>query len=139
MRIATVRIDLLTLDGVSLHDISDELNTFVAGTGIASGLCVLALDDGVCSLTITDDLEDTCEDLIRMGRDRLVAESPTKRETDDRLDEVQDTGFVPAIASDSLTLPVRDGCLGTGAWEFVVIIDPSGPAERHIDVTVVGE
>ena len=139
MRIATVRIDLLTLDGVSLHDISDELGTFVSGTGIASGLCVLALGDDVCSLTITDDLEDTYEDFIRMGRDRLGARSSKKRETDDRLDDVQDTGFVAAIASDSITLPVRDGRLATGAWESIVIIDPSGPAERHIDVTVVGE
>ncbi len=139
MKIATVRIDFLTLDGVSLHDISDELSTFVAGTGIASGLCVLALGDDVCSLTITDDLEDTYEDLIRMGRDRLGARSLPKRETDDRLDEVQDTSFVPTIASESITLPVRNGSLATGAWESVVIIDPSGPAERHIDVTVVGE
>jgi thiamine phosphate synthase YjbQ (UPF0047 family) len=140
MRIETVRLDVFTLDGVSVHDISEELRAFVAGTGIASGLCMLALGDDECSLTITDDLEDTAEDLIRMGRNRLgpAPENPPT-EVDDRLDEIPDPTFAAAIASVTLTLPIRDGRLGTGAWESIVVIDPLGPSQRHIDVTVVGE
>ncbi|MCH7548699.1 MAG: YjbQ family protein [Candidatus Krumholzibacteriota bacterium] len=140
MRIETVRLDVFTLDGVSVHDISEDLRVFVAGTGIRLGLCLLALSDPACALTITDDLEDTYDDLIRMGRNRLgeAAREPSQ-EGDDRLDEIPDPTFLTAIVCEALTLPVRDGQLASGAWESIVMIDPGGPAERHIDVTVVGE
>jgi len=140
MRIETVRLDVFTLDGVSLHDISEDLRFFVARTGVSAGLCMLALGDDTCSLTITDDLDETAEDLIRMGRSGLSPSAESvSNETGDRLDEVPDPTFAAAIAAETLTLPVRDGRLGTGAWESIVVIDPRGPAERHIDVTVVGE
>lgn len=140
MRIETVRLDVFTLDGVSVHDISEELGLFVSGTGIRSGLCMLVLSDPTCALTITDDLEDTYDDLIRMGRNQLgEADEEASKEGDDRLDEIPDPTFATAIVCEALTLPVREGRLDSGAWETIVMIDPGGPAQRHIDVTVVGE
>lgn len=138
-RIETTRFEIPTWDGVSLHDVTDTIGAWVALSGIEEGLCVLSLHDSSCAFTLSGDLEDTYDDVIRMGRDRLSPGATAPSSSSDRLDDIPDSGYAAVIAATTLTLPVRSSRLATGAWESVVLVDPDGPAHRQIDATVVGE
>lgn len=138
MRIDTIRMELNTWEGVSIHEITGALSRWLAGAGVVNGLCILSLPDEQCVFAVTDDLDGTYDDLIRVGRDRL---GPARGAAagSDRLDDAPDDSFLNAVISTSLTLPVRGAHVAVGAWSSVVLIDPDGPATRAIDVTVVGE
>ena len=136
-RIETTRFEIPTWEGVSLHDISETLSAWVARSGIGEGLCVLSLHDSVCALTLSSDLEDSYDDVIRMGRDRLVS-AAVEPSSADRLDDTPDSGYAAVIAATTLTLPIRSSRLATGSWEAIVLVDPAGPEMRQIDATIIG-
>ena len=138
MRIETVRMEFNTWEGVSIHEISPALKSWLALAGVANGLCVLSLPDETCIFADTDDLDSTYEDLIRIGRDRL-GPPPEAPLGSDRLDDAPDDTYLNAVVSTSLTLPVRGARIAAGAWDAVVLVDPDGPATRAVDVTVIGE
>lgn len=138
MRIDTIRMEINTWEGVSIHEITGALSLWLSGAAVGSGLCILSLPDEECVFAVTDDLDATYDDLIRVGRDRLGPASATGIGSD-RLDDAPDDSYLNAVISSSLTLPVRGAQVAVGAWNSVVLIDPSGPATRAIDVTVVGE
>jgi thiamine phosphate synthase YjbQ (UPF0047 family) len=138
MRIDTIRMEFNTWEGVSIHEITGALTTWLSGAGVGTGLCILSLPDEECVFAVTDDLDGTYDDLIRVGRDRL-APPPGKAMGSDRLDDAPDDSYLNAVVATSLTIPVRGARVAVGAWSSVVLIDPAGPARRAIDVTVVGE
>ena len=85
MRIETVRMEFNTWEGVSIHEISAALKTWLVTAGVGNGLCVLSLPDDTCIFAVTDDLDSTYDDLIRVGRDRLLP--PEAPLGSDRLDD----------------------------------------------------
>ena len=144
MIVATARLEIATDDGASLSDVTGEINAYLRVTGIASGLCVLnASSEGSC-LTLSAALDEDVDDLLRVARRYLAepvrdaGEDPVQPERRDRI-EAEAGGYIPAgVLADCLSLPVRDGALGLGTWEAVVLLDARGPAQRPIDVTVMG-
>lgn len=138
MRINTIRMEFKTWEGVSIHEISPALKTWLITAGVSNGLCLLSLPDDVCIFAVTDDLDSTYDDLIRVGRDRLAPPAAAPLGSD-RLDDAPDDSYLNAVVSTSLTLPVRGGHIAAGAWNAVVLVDPGGPATRAVDVTVMGE
>jgi thiamine phosphate synthase YjbQ (UPF0047 family) len=147
MIVATTRLEIATDEGVSLSDITGEVNAFVKASGIASGLCVLSTaSEGSC-LTLSAELDDDVDDLLRLAWAQLSAPASTPKdefdettgpESSDRVD-IEEAGYVPAgVLADCVSVPVRDGAMGLGNWEAVVLLDARGPAVRPIDVTVMG-
>ncbi len=138
MRIWTSRFDVETPEGVSFEDITPRLELALTSAGAPAGFCVVAVPDDGCALALVDDLDETAEDLIRLGRNHLLQRGATGDGLRDRLDELADAGYVAAVPAETLTLPVRDGRLACGSWERVLLLDTRGPAARQIDVTVMG-
>jgi thiamine phosphate synthase YjbQ (UPF0047 family) len=138
MRVETTRLQFLSADGVSLNDVTFDLNGFVHRSRVQNGICILTLAaEGVC-LTLSPDLDADVDDLLRLARTHLSEAADRREAGRDRVD-VDDSGYLPAgVLADALTLPVRDGGLGLGNWEAVVLLDGRGPASRAIDVTVIG-
>jgi len=143
MIVATARLEIATDDGASLSDVTGEVNAYLRATGISSGLCVLsAPSEGSC-LTLSAALDEDVDDLLRLARSFLVEatrddDDPLVLERRDRM-EADAAGYTPAgVLADCLSLPVRDGVVGLGTWEAIVLLDARGPAHRAIDVTVMG-
>jgi thiamine phosphate synthase YjbQ (UPF0047 family) len=145
MIVATTRLEIPTDEGASLSDVTADVNAFVKSTGIAHGLCVLSTpEDGVC-LTLSAELDEDVDDLLRLAWSHLPAgptgASASEGSAADRPDgiEAEGNGYVPAgVLADCVSLPVREGALGLGTWEAIVLLDARGPATRPIDVTVMG-
>ncbi len=145
MIVATTRLEIATDEGASLSDVTGDVNAFVGASGISSGLCVLsAPSDGSC-LTLSAELDEDVDDLLRLARRYLSEPAPDESfeeavtpERPDRI-ELEGGGYVPAgVLADCLSLPVRDGTVGLGTWEAIILLDARGPARRPIDVTVMG-
>lgn len=137
MKIETTRMRIHTAEGVSLYDLTPELDRYVAAAGVRSGLCVIDLHDLPCSLALVEDLDESYEDVIRVARatlDRAAGEG-----ADDRLDEFGGGLANPVILARSLTLPIENGRPAAGSWTTVLLVESSGGLERHVDVTLLGE
>jgi thiamine phosphate synthase YjbQ (UPF0047 family) len=144
MIVATTRLEIGTDEGASLSDVTADVNAFVKSSGIANGLCVLsAPSDGVC-LTLSAELDEDVDDLLRLAWSHLPAAAVPPDEADtpegERTDRMEgEAGYTPAgVLADTVSLPVRDGALALGSWEAVVLLDARGPAARPVDVTVMG-
>ncbi|MCI0452572.1 MAG: YjbQ family protein [Candidatus Latescibacteria bacterium] len=145
MMVATTRLEIATDEGASLADITSDVNAFVRSSGIANGLCVLSAPSVESCLTLSAELDEDVDDLLRLawthlsGRAGDPAEGPDDpAERADRID-VEGAAYAPAgILAECVSLPVREGAVSLGTWEAIVLLGAKGPALRPIDVTVMG-
>jgi len=144
MKIETIRLHFNTDDGASLSDVTAEVNAFVRNSALRSGLCILTVPGDGCCLTLSPDLDEDVDDLLRIVRTHLAVAPPPPRETPstpashDRLD-VDDSGYPAAgVVAETLTLSIRDGGMNLGGWESVVLLDARGPRVCPVDVTLMG-
>ncbi|HXV12908.1 MAG TPA: YjbQ family protein [Candidatus Krumholzibacteria bacterium] len=145
MIVATTRLEIATDEGASLSDVTSDVNSFVRASGIANGLCVLSAPSSEACLTLSGELDEDVDDLLRLAWSHLAGrpgdapdggDEPGERP--DRVD-AEGAGYSPAgVLAECISLPVRDGAIGLGTWEAVVLLDARGPALRPIDVTVMG-
>jgi thiamine phosphate synthase YjbQ (UPF0047 family) len=145
MIVATTRLEIATDEGASLSDVTSDINSFVRSSGIANGLCVLSAPSDESCLTLSAELDEDVDDLLRLAWTHLAGrpsdpadgtEEPGERS--DRVD-TEGAGYAPAgVLAECISLPVREGAVGLGTWEAVVLLDARGPAIRPIDVTVMG-
>ncbi|HEX5131839.1 MAG TPA: YjbQ family protein [Candidatus Krumholzibacteria bacterium] len=144
MRIETTRLHFSTADGASLADVTAEVNGFVRDAAVYAGLCILTLPGEGCCLTLSAELDDDVDDLLRIVRTHLAHRDtggpgePLAPPSIDRLD-VDDSGY-PAggVIADSITVSIRDGAIHVGTWEAVVLLDACGPRAVALDVTLIG-
>lgn len=144
MIVATARLEIATDEGASLSDVTDDVNAFLRSSGIAKGLCVLSTaSEGAC-LTLSAELDEDVDNLLRVVRTHLSAPSPDRGTVDeslgsiDRLD-VDDSGYPSGgVVADSITVSVRDGGMNLGSWDAVVLLDSRGPRACAVDVTLMG-
>lgn len=147
MIVATIRLEIATDEGASLSDVTGDVNAFLKASGIASGLCVLSVPSEASCLTLSADLDEDVDDLLRLAWTHLglplsgpseTGDEPAAPEASDRVDG-EGAGYMPAgVLADCVSLAVREGALNLGTWEAVVLLDARGPAARAIDVTVMG-
>jgi thiamine phosphate synthase YjbQ (UPF0047 family) len=140
-------LEITTNEGASLSDVTLEVNAYVRTSGVRSGLCILSAASEDACLTLSADLDEDVDDLLRLARTQLSgAPAPDDRSGDDfgsaersdRID-VDGGGYAPAgILADTISLPVREGAVGLGSWDAIVLLDAKGPAVRAIDVTIIG-
>jgi thiamine phosphate synthase YjbQ (UPF0047 family) len=147
MIVATARLDIATDEGASLSDVTGDVNAFLKTSGIVNGLCVLSTTaEGSC-LTLSAELDEDVDDLLRLAWTHLSGPALDRSENEedfvaperpDRID-VDGAGYAPAgVLADSVSFPVRDGAVALGTWEAIVLLDARGPAVRPVDVTVIG-
>lgn len=140
MRIETTRLEIATVDGVSVADVTPEVNHFIRTTGILDGLCVMMVARQECFLSLAPELDGAFDDLMRLVReadDARLRERPGHA-TADRADVDMAGNAPPGFLAESISFPVRDGGPDLGSWEAIVLVDAEGPARRAIELTVMG-
>lgn len=141
MRIETTRLHFNTDDGASLSDVTEDVNAFVRDSAFRIGLCILTVSAPGCCITLSPDLDEDEDDLLRIIRTHLVAAASAAPDegSKDRLD-VDDSGYPAAgVVANSLTLSIRDGGMNLGTWDAVMLLDARGPRACAVDVTLMGE
>src|SRR5256885_14604916 len=110
-------------------DITGDVAALAASMG--DGVCTLFIRHTTCALTVLTNEEGIAEDFLRVLRG-LVPQ--TSAYVHDSADHVR-AHVLSALVGPSVSVPVRDGRLGLGQFQHIVLVEFEGPRQRTIVVT----
>jgi secondary thiamine-phosphate synthase enzyme len=110
-------------------DITADVAAMAAAMG--DGVCSLFLQHTTCALTILTNEEGIAEDFLGVLHG-LVPQTTVY--VHDSADHVR-AHVLSALVGPSVAVPVRDGRLGLGQFQRIVLVEFEGPRERTIQVT----
>jgi secondary thiamine-phosphate synthase enzyme len=119
-RICRVR----TLDTHDLVDVTDSIEQAVAGAEISAGRVIVSASAPGCAIVVNEKETGLLAD-ISAALDRMRAAG---------------NGSSPvSVGSPSAVLPLVDGRVHLGMWQRLLLVEFEGPAERSLNVQIVGD
>jgi secondary thiamine-phosphate synthase enzyme len=115
-------------------DVTDRLAAAVPDD-LESGTCTAFVEHTTAGLVVQEDEPRLRGDLESFLRDLV----PDEGHAHDELDGNADSHLRAALVGPDVTIPVRDGELGLGTWQSVLLVECDGPRTRTLSVTAVGE
>lgn len=103
-------------------DVTDDIADAVTRSEIMRGRATVFTADGSCSIVVNERETGLLTDLKRT----IAKLSPAN-------------GSHPLVGSSSVVLPIDNGKLKLGTWQRVLLVELGEPAERSINIQVVGE
>ena len=140
---------LRTAGGLTITDITDDVQECVAASGIVDGICCVYSPHTTCSVRVNEWEAGFLEDFAAMLR-RLVpsehyyAHDDWDRRTENICPEDMEVGNGHSHCMSMLlgpageSIPVRDGELCLGTWQRVLFLELDRERERRWLVQVVG-
>src|SRR5690606_12157293 len=125
--------------GAGFVDITDELATLVAASGIQTGLCSVFVQHTSASLVIQENADPrVLRDLTRW-MEELAPESRRWGHDDEGPDDMP-AHARSALTRTSETVPIRGGRLALGTWQALYLWEHRRrPHVRRLLVTLFGE
>ncbi len=134
----TDTLEVSTSEGVSIRDITSELQKMIDRSGMQTGTLNAICIGSTGSLTTIEYEPGVVQDLGRAIREL----APPEREYEHEKAWHDGNGHShvqAALLGPSLALPIRQGRLYLGTWQQVVVINHDiGPRSRRIEVTLLG-
>ncbi len=135
--------------GLHIMDITDEVNTVVAESGIRDGIACVYSPHTTCCVRVNEFEAGFLEDFATMLRklvpsDAYYAHDDWDRRTENICPEDMEIGnghshcMSMLMGSAGESIPVRDGQLALGQWQRVLFIELDRERERRWLVQVVG-
>jgi len=127
-------IEIRTRTTEEFVDLTAEVGRVVAASGVASGVCVVAVPHTTAGVTVNENADpDVRADLLMTLR-RIVPDS---------LPYTHGEGNSPAhvkasLVGSSTTLIVEGGRLQLGTWQGIFFCEFDGPRPRRVWVQVIG-
>ena len=145
MRVSTYTLRLETGADISLHDITPEVRSHLAESGIRSGFVVVASQHTTTALAINE-YEARLIDDVKAFLKRLVPPDDKYLHNDIHLrdcppDEPENAHahLAAMLLSSPEAIPVLDGELVLGRYQSLMLYELDGPRERHVSVQVFGD
>ncbi|HEX5734828.1 MAG TPA: secondary thiamine-phosphate synthase enzyme YjbQ [Blastocatellia bacterium] len=114
-------------------DITGEVERWLAGVKIESGLCNIFVEHTTAALTTGEAIEGTDEDLMET-LERMIPKINFRHGHDP---SHAPDHMISSIVGASLTIPLRNGRLSLGTWQRVLLVECNGPRDREIVVTAL--
>ena len=149
MRTYQREVQLRTAGGLTVTDITEDVQEVVRGSGIRDGICCVYSPHTTCSVRVNEWETGFLEDFAVMLR-RLVptehyyAHDDWDRRTENICAEDQEMGNGHSHCMSMLlgpageSIPVRDGELCLGTWQRVLFLELDRERDRRWLVQVVG-
>ena len=128
-------INLTTQVRSQFIDITTEVRSEVAHSGIKNGFCTLFVPHTTAGLTIN---ENTDPDVVRdmLGTfERLIPKAAEFRHTEGN----SDAHIKASLMGSSCTIPIINGQLNIGIWQGIYFCEFDGPRNRKLKVGLFGE
>ena len=128
-------IEIRTRAKEEFVDLTAEVGRVAAASGVASGVCVVAVPHTTAGITVNENADpDVRADLLMTLR-RIVP---------DTLPYAHAEGNSPAhvkaaLVGSSVSLIVEDGRLRLGTWQGVFFCEFDGPRTRKVWIQIVGK
>lgn len=104
-----------------LHEITQQLASLVADSGLQEGLCTLFLQHTSASLTIQENADPSARRDLEQWLNRLVPEhDPLFTHTQEGADDMP-SHIKSALTATSLAIPILRGRLALGTWQGVYL------------------
>ena len=141
--------ELRTAGGLSIKDITDEVQEAVAASGIRNGICSVYSPHTTCSVRVNEwergFLEDFAVLLKRLvPTEHYYAHDDWDRRTENVCEEDMEVGNGHSHCMSMLlgpageSIPVREGELCLGQWQRVLFLELDRERDRRWLVQVVG-
>ena len=135
------RIDRVAITGRErkFTDITDEVQNFVAGTGVKSGLLTLFIQHTSASLLIQENADpDVLKDLDDAFA-RLAPRNANYRHRTEGPDDMP-SHIRAALTQTSLSIPIANGAPVLGKWQAIYLFEHrDAPHHRTVVMHVIGE
>ena len=121
--------------GQCLYEFTDEVQQFVAESGIDTGLCTLFVKHTSCSLVIQENADPSARRDLERWFARLVKEDdPLYTHTHEGPDDMP-AHIKAALTATSMNIPVTAGRLCLGTWQGIYLFEHRyHPGERTVIV-----
>ncbi len=145
MRVEPYTLRVNTGPDISLHDITAEIRSFLAATGIRSGFIVVTSQHTTTAVAINEfeaRLVDDAKAFLRrlipphnkyLHNDIHLRDCPPEEPTNAH------SHLGAMLLGTSEVIPVHEGELVLGRYQSVMLYELDGPRERNISLRVFGE
>lgn len=111
----------VAISGQGLHEITQDVQRVVAGSGFERGLCTLFIRHTSASLTIQENADPSARrDLERWLNRLVIEEDPLYTHTLEGPDDMP-SHIKAALTSTSLSIPILEGRLALGTWQGIFV------------------
>ncbi len=138
-------LTISTDPGIALHDITPQVRSLVADSGMADGFLILSSRHTTTAITINENEERLLEDVRRFFT-RLAPPEETYLHNDIGLrdcppDEPENahSHLLAMLVGSSEVIPIVDGDPDLGRWQSVMLVELDGPRERTVGLRLFGE
>lgn len=149
MKVFVREREMRTAGGLTLTDITVEVDQSVAESGVEEGLACVYTPHTTCCIRLNEWESGFFEDFIHIARtlaplDRYYAHDDWERRTEN-LEPREESPNGPAhclsmlIGGASETIPVRGASLCLGHWQRVIFVELDHERDRRWFVQVIGE
>lgn len=123
-----------------LHEITREINDWVAGSGISDGLLTVFCRHTSASLLIQENAAPAARRDLEHFFERIAPEDRSLYEHDDEGPDDMPAHLRTALTQTQLSIPVQHGQMMLGTWQGIYLFEHrSAPSERQIALHMVGE
>ncbi len=139
MTVATEHIDVSTRGHADVVDLTGDLRSILADSGLTAGTATLFVTGSTASLSTIEYEPGAVKDIVRV----LDQIAPERGHWDHHATWGCDNGAAhvrACLMGPSLTVPFSDGSPLLGTWQQVVLLDfDTRPRSRRIVVQLIGE
>lgn len=133
------RLELKT-PGRGLHEVTDEIGTVVARSGVTTGLCVVFCPHTSASLVLTENADPSARADLLAWLARIAPDGDPRYAHDTEGDDDMAAHLRSAVTRSSETIPVAGGRLALGTWQGIFLAEHrTSPHRRRLVVHVLGE
>ena len=129
-------IHIATPDHNGLYDITRQVETIVAKSGVQTGMVNVYAQGATAGIMIQENWDDSVQRDVVTLFNRLV---PAGIWEHDRQDGNGDSHLKAGIVGPQETIPIVDGKMGLSTWQNIFLCEFDGPRkQRNIMVTIIG-
>ena len=136
VRVANLQV---ATKGKGTYEITDEVASVVAQSGIGHGTVTVFVQHTSCSLVIMENAAPAARRDLHRFFERLVPEDAEYEHDDEGADD-STSHIRMALTRTSEVIPIADGRMQLGTWQGIFLFEHRrAPHRRGIVVTVMGE
>ena len=128
----THEIQVKTKARNELVDITGQVEKVVEGSGVAEGICVLAVPHTTAAVTVNENADPSVKADIIAKLNEIAPEGDRYR----HMEGNADAHIKSVLVGPSETLLVKGGRLSLGTWQGVFFCEFDGPRTRRVIIRV---
>ncbi len=127
-------IEIRTRAKEEFIDLTADVGRVVAASGVASGVCVVAVPHTTAGITVNENADPDVRADMAMTLRRIVPDSLAYAHVEGN----SPAHVKAALVGSSVSLIVQDGRMQLGTWQGIFFCEFDGPRARKVWVKVIG-